>query len=543
MSIFLSAGVYTKEADVSNIVANVATASAAIVGYSAMGSTDKIMLMTNVQDFINEYGNPDPSSGHYFHYAALAYLAKGKSLYCLRVHNGAKYGGADIMKLGSADDNVAFATGKLSNVFIAESGLETEIAFQVFGANPGIWNDRISIKISNVKTGSDEVPTDQYTFEIDVFWRDANGNWLQVENWKVSRKHKVDGFGKQLYLEDKINGASKYILVADSALADTVLPRVQVDGLVFVGGSNGADISPAELINGWNEFMNPDKVDIRILIAGGETASSVVSNIREIAETRADCIACFDVPWNSMNNVSDMVAYRNTININSSYCALYAGWCRIYDPYNDMLIDVPPSGHVAAQMAYNDYAGKPWTAPAGLNRGLLDVIAISGPIGELIFSEGDRDTLYVAGVNPLQTWVGEGFAIWGQKTLHKEASALDRINVRRLLIVIEKSMAISLRPFTFEPNDATTRFRVEAMLNSYLGDLSAQGAFQIEGGDQGFNVVCDDSNNTGVVVDLNELKVDVFVKPSRAAEYIQLQTIVTSTGASFEELISRGVGK
>jgi phage tail sheath protein FI len=120
---------------------------------------------------------------------------------------------------------------------------------------------------------------------------------------------------------------------------------------------------------------------------------------------------------------------------------------------------------------------------------------------------------------------------------------MDRINVRRLLIVIEKAMAISLRPFVFEPNDDTTRFRVEALLNSYLDDLSAQGAFQTEGGDKGFNVICDETNNTGVVIDQNELKVDVFVKPIRTAEFIQLQTIITSTGASFEELISRGVGK
>jgi len=144
-------------------------------------------------------------------------------------------------------------------------------------------------------------------------------------------------------------------------------------------------------------------------------------------------------------------------------------------------------------------------------------------------------------INPLQIFSGSSPRIWGQKTLQKKGSATDRINVRRLLIVIEKSMAISLRQFVFEPNDEITRFRIEALLNSYLGDLSAQGAFQTEGEDQGFHVVCDGTNNTAVVIDDNELRVDVFVKPSRAAEYIHLQTIVTATGASFEELIARGV--
>jgi len=549
MSIFLSPGVYPKETDVSNIVANVATSSAALVGYSAKGSVDDIMLMTNVQDFINEYGKPDPSLGHYFHYAAMAYLARGKSLYCLRVHNGSLYGGASIMKSGSSEDNAAFTAGKSSNVFNADSGMDTETIIQIFGANPGVWNDRIGITITDVKDGSDEISTDQYTFKVNVYWQNDDGDRLLVESWKVSRKKKIDGFGKQLYLEDKINGVSKYITVADSALTDTVLPEAStiVDDLPvrldFAEGSDGSEISPTEVIAGWDEFINPDEVDIRILINGGETGAGVQSKIRTVAETRADCMANLDIPWASLNTITDMVAFRNSLNINSSYCCLAAGWCQIYDIYNDVIIDVPPSGYVAAQMAYNDFIGKPWTAPAGTRRGLLDVLAITGPNGNLVFTEGQRDVLYAAGINPLQTFIGEGFAIWGQKTLQKKASALDRINVRRLLIVIEKAMAISLRPFVFEPNDETTRFRVEALLNSYLDDLSAQGAFQTEGGDKGFNVVCDESNNTGLSIDQNELKVDVFVKPSRAVEYIKLQTIITSSGASFEELISRGIGK
>lgn len=546
MSIFLSAGVYAKETDVSNIVANVSTSSAALVGYSAKGNVDDILLMTNVQDFINEYGEPDPSSGHYFHYSALAYLARGKALYCLRVHNDALYGGVDVMRSDSSDDNLAFAVGKSSNVFIADSGMETEVAFQIFGANPGVWNNKVSIIITDVKDGSDEVVTDQYTFKINVYLEDEDGNVSLVESWKVSRKSKVDGYGKRLYLESRINGVSKYITVANSALADTVLPKTNVvptTEITFEGGSVGAEIGPTELIAGWDDFINPDSVDVRILINGGEFGTGVQAKINAVAVARADCIAVLDVPWASLNTVSDVVIFRTTLNLNSSYSALYAGWSQIYDAYNDILIDVPPSGYVAAQMAYNDFAGKPWSAPAGLNRGLMDVLAITGPSGNLVFTEGERDVLYVAGINPLQTFIGEGFAIWGQKTLQKKASALDRINVRRLLIIIEKAMAISLRPFVFEPNDATTRFRVEALLNSYLDDLSAQGAFQTEGADKGFNVVCDETNNTGVTIDQNELKVDVFVKPIRAAEYIQLNTIITATGASFEELISRGVGK
>lgn len=542
MSIFLSPGVYSLEKDISNIITGVATASAALVGYSAKGDVENIKLITNTQQFIDEYGEPDPSTGHYFHYAALAFLEQGRVLNCLRVVNGALYGGVDIMKSDSEELNSAFSVGLSSRTFSAGSGLDNDIAFQVVGVNPGVWNNKIGITIADVKTGSDLVPTDQYTFVINVYSQDDDGNWSQVESWKVSRKSKLDGFGKQLYLEDRINGVSKYIWVLDSSLADTVLPLEQSTRLEFESGSDGSDITSSELITGWDEFINPDRIDVRILINGGETAVAVQSKIKTVAETRADCFAILDVPWDSLASVEDTVTFRDTTqNFDSSYCGDFAGWCRIYDAYNDYLIDVPPSGYVAAQFAYNDSVGKPWTAPAGKTRGRLNVLGVYGPSGKLVYTLGERDTLYSSEINPIQTFEGEGNLIYGQKTLQSKSSALSRINVRRSLIVIEKSLAISLRDFVFEPNDELTRFRVEALVDEYLGRLSAEGAFQTEGDDFGYSVVCDETNNPSSVIDSNEMRLDVFLKPSRAAEFIQLRTIVTSTGASFAELTAKGI--
>ena len=411
------------------------------------------------------------------------------------------------------------------------------MAFQILGANPGVWDNKIGIKISDIKDGSDPVPTDQYTFKIAVYYQNDDGNYELVESWKVSRKEKIDGFGKALYLEDRINGVSKYIVVADSALANTAVPKVQAARLDMKQGSDGSAITSSELVAGWDEFINPAVIDIRLLLNGGETEVDVQTKMKTVAEARADCIAILDMPSASLNSIADMVTFRETTqNFNSNYCALYSPWLKIYDSYNDKLIEVPPSGYVAAQMAYNDYVGKPWTAPAGFNRGKLDVINTT-----YIFTEGERDSLYQTEINPIQTFRGEGTVIWGQKTEQTKSSALDRVNVRRLLIVIEKAMAISLRSFLFEPNNEITRFRVEALLDEYLDKLSSQGAFQTEGGDEGYHVVCDETNNTPGIIDSNELHVDVFVKPSRAAEFIQLQTIVTKSGASFEELIARGV--
>lgn len=537
MSIYLSAGVYSTEKDLSDVVPAIASSSAALVGYSVKGSTDEILLITNNQQFIENYGEPDPSSGHYFHYAALAYLAQGNKLYCLRVTNGALYGGVNIMATTSSEVNAAIASGKAAAVFGVASGLDDDVLFQIVGTDPGVWNNKIKVKVQNVKTGSETVITDQYTFEIVVYYTNDDGVDEQVELFKVSRKKKVDGFGKQLYLEDRINGISKYIQVLDNTtLADTVLPKVQATSLALAQGSDGSAINSSDLVNGWDEFINPDDVDIRILINGGETAVAVQNKMIAVAEARSDCIALLDIPWASVQSVTDMVTFRSTtLNANSNYAALYTAWVQIHDPYNDLLIYVPPSGYAAAQMAYNDFVAYTWYAPAGFNRGQLDVITPS-----YIFTEGERDTLYQEEINPIQMFRGEGTVIWGQKTLQSKFSALSSINVRRLLIIMEKAMAVSLRSFVFEPNNDTTRFRVTALLTEYLEQLSTQGAFQTEAGDGGYKVLCDGTNNTAAVIDNNELRVDVFVKPVRAAEFIRLQTIVTNTGATFDESVDRG---
>lgn len=542
MSIYLSPGVYSQEKDVSDIVQRVASAPAALVGYSAKGDTANILLITSDQQFLEEYGEPDPSTGHYFHYAALDYLRKGNSLYALRVTNGALWGGVNVAASTSAEANAALGTGQSTSSFTAASGMATEMVFQILGKNPGVWNNKVGIQIQNVKDGTETVPTDQYTFEILVWTQDEDGNWAQVETWKVSRKKKVDGYGKQSYLEDKINGISKYIHVADNtALGDTVLPKTQSIRLDFTGGSDGSSITDSDVVSGWNEFLNPDAVDTRILINGGETSVTVQTAIKNVAEARKDCIAILDMPFANTSSVASMLTFRNTTqNFNSSYCALYSLWPKIHDSYNDLLLQVPPSGAIAAQYAYNDQVGNVWSAPAGATRGVLDNALECTLSTGAILNEGDRDNLNTNQINALQTFRGEGHQIYGQRTEQSKQSALSFVNVRRLLIVLEKSMSVSLRSFVFEPNNALTRFRVEAMLVEYLDQLSAQGAFQLEANDRGYNVVCDETNNTPDVIDNSELRVDVFVKPSRAVEFIRLRTIITSTGASFEELQARG---
>lgn len=526
MTFRISPGVYSREKDISDYVPNVATSIGAIVGYSAKGNVDDIVLITNQQQFIAEYGQPE--LGEYFHYSALAFLEKGNQLYCYRVHNGALYGGVAISQSGS--DNLAFSIGRSSKAYADDSEYPNAL-FYVTAKDPGTWNNDLGIRITNIDAAN-------YEFDIEVYDLDDDGNYALIETFKVSRKDQKDGNGRQQYLEDRINGNSQYIYVADNtALADTVMPQPQATTLAMIGGAVGSAVSDSDVIAGWELFENPDDIDVRILINGGYTSVAVQTQIKTVAEGRRDCIAVLDVPYANLTSIASIVSWRDsTQNFNSSYCALYAPWIKIYDQYNDRLVEVPPSGYVASMYAYNDYIAEPWYAAAGFNRGVMNVLGFTD-----VFTEGERDTLYAAEVNPLQTFRGEGNVIWGQKTQATRSSALDRVNVRRMLIVLEKAIATMLRSFVFEPNSEQTRFRVTAVIEEYLDKLYSRGAFQAEAGDKGYRVLCNTTNNTAATIDANELHVDIFVKPSKAAEYIQLTTIISKTGASFDEIITRNV--
>jgi hypothetical protein len=209
----------------------------------------------------------------------------------------------------------------------------------------------------------------------------------------------------------------------------------------------------------------------------------------------------------------------------------------VYDSYNAQLVTLPPSGYVASAYAFNDNTSF-FSAPAGLNRGVLPVLSVSP-----VWAQGDRDLLYENQVNPIQTFRGEGNVIWGQKTEQFLASALDRVNVRRLLIVLEKSISIGLQAFVFEPDNSETWFRVTAMCEQYLDQLSAQGAFDTTVNPKGYLVQCDETVNTPAAIGANTMYVNIWISPTRTAEIIVLNTIITSVGTSFTEAIAAGFGQ
>ncbi|NWJ57978.1 phage tail sheath subtilisin-like domain-containing protein, partial [Marine Group I thaumarchaeote] len=276
-------------------------------------------------------------------------------------------------------------------------------------------------------------------------------------------------------------------------------------------------------------FSNADVVDVSLLICGQLTATQAAS-IVDIAEERKDCIAfisCQEADQaHSTLDKADCITYRNAINRSSSYAVLDSGWKYLYDRYNDSYHYIPLNGDIAGCTVQTDLERDPWWSPAGFNRGRIRNV-VKLPFNP---SKTERDELYSAQINPVVTFEGEGTILFGDKTMLTRPSAFDRINVRRLFIVLEKSIATAAKYSLFEFNDFFTRQQFISMVTPFLREVQGRR------GIQDFKVICDETNNTPQVIDSNNFVADIFIKPNRVINYIQLNFIATPTGMNFDEI-------
>ena len=302
------------------------------------------------------------------------------------------------------------------------------------------------------------------------------------------------------------------------------------------GGSDGAAPTSAQLINGYDFFSSAEDVDVSLILGGDSSQTLAVHIINNICETRKDCIVCLspraaDVVNNSIyvgKEAEDTIEFRNLLP-SSSYAVMDSCWKYQYDKYNDVYRYVPMNGDTAGLMVRTDTTRDPWFSPAGFNRGnVKNVIKLSvNP------KKAQRDILYKAGINPVVTFPGQGTILFGDKTLLAKPSAFDRINVRRLFIVLEKAISTASKFTLFEFNDAFTRSQFRNLVEPFLRDVQGRrGIFD-------FRVVCDDTNNTGEVIDRNEFIGDIYIKPARSINFIQLNFIAVRTGVDFEEVVGQ----
>lgn len=388
--------------------------------------------------------------------------------------------------------------------------------------------------------------------EVHVVVVDRDGRWSGVAGAvleafgfcsKASDARKADG--ATAYYAAVINDNSKYIWWMDhpsagsnwgQAASGQTFASLSAGGLTrtLVGGVDDYNSTDGQKMSAFALFANDEEWDVNLIACG--KASSTVANyvIQNVAEVRKDCIA-FVSPQNVstgepiVGNTSDcteaIIAFRNTLP-SSSYGVIDSGFKYQYDRYNDKHRWVPLNGDVAGLCARTDETNDPWWSPAGLNRGGIKNVV------KLAFSprKTDRDNLYKNGINPVVAFPGQGVVLYGDKTMLTKPSAFDRINVRRLFIVLEKAIATAAKYQLFEFNDGFTRAQFRNMVEPYLRDVKGRrGLYD-------FKVVCDESNNTGEVIDTNRFVADIYLKPSRSINFITLNFIATRTSANFSEI-------
>lgn len=339
--------------------------------------------------------------------------------------------------------------------------------------------------------------------------------------------------GKTLYYKDVIANDSEYIYaMTDISASDTaelvessvrVLPYTK-SFIQGVDGDNESDISLAKLAAAYDLFKDKDTVDISLLLSG--KADSAVANylIDNIAENRRDCVV-FLSPTR-FTSADEIVSYRNGLT-STSFAVMDSGYKYQYDRYNDVYRYIPLNGDVAGLCARTDNLRDPWFSPAGFNRGQIKNIV------KLAFNpvQAERDLLYKNGINPVVTFPGQGTVLFGDKTLLTKPSAFDRINVRRLFIVLEKAIATAAKSALFEFNDDFTRAQFRNLVEPYLREIQGRQ------GITDFKVVCDRTNNTAEVVDRNEFVGDIYVKPARSINFIQLNFVAVRSGVEFNEIV------
>ena len=325
-----------------------------------------------------------------------------------------------------------------------------------------------------------------------------------------------------------INSQNSFAIVtASNKYQEFVLAGGSLEGSQWTDGAGTVE----DEIEGFYEehFDDAETSDVSLLLAGPVSAS-VAARIIEIAENRKDCIAFVspkpDTGSPETMNLTDILEYRSDLAISSSYGVMDSGYKLQYDRYNDVFRYVPLCGDVAGCCVRTDSTRDPWFSPAGFDRGRIQNVI------RLAFNPNktSRDELYRKGINPVVAFEGEGTVLYGDKTLLSRPSAFDRINVRRLFIVLEKAIATASKFLLFEFNDDFTRAQFRNLVEPYLRDVQGRR------GITDFRVVCDETNNTAQVIDSNSFVGDIYIKPTRSINFIQLNFIATPTGVSFEEI-------
>jgi len=569
MAFQISPGVNVSEVDLTTVVPSVLTTAGAYAGSFQWGPVNKRILVDSEITLNKVFGSPD-SNTYVTYFTATSFLAYGNNLNVVRAANNATYN-ADANTTGSniqvTNEDAFQATYLTSNnnnaygAFMARYpgalGNSLTISLVDSASYSATWNiggvgitgyvngaPGTSAQATSVGAANDEVHI--VVMDTGGLFTGAKNTVLEVFQYLSKGSDAKDSLGNSNYYKNYVFNNSKYIYAIDppsysttsatwgSALANTNFATVSTAQTFALSGGADAAVQDSDRTNAYGLFTNADEVNISLVLTGGHSTTVQQYVIDSIANSRKDCVAFLSPPSSAVvnqsgNEVTNITTWYNSLARSTSYAVADCGWKYMFDKYNNTYRWIPLNGDTAGLCVYTDTVRDPWFSPAGFNRGnIKNVVRLAwNP------NKTQRDTLYALGINPVGTFPGNGTVLFGDKTLQSKPSAFDRINVRRLFIVLEKTISQAAKYTLFEFNDEFARAQFVALVTPFLRDVQGRR------GIYDFRVVCDTTNNTPQVIDANQFVGDIYIKPARAVNFIQLNFVAVRTGVDFTEVVGK----
>lgn len=571
MTFQVSPGVNTSEIDLTTVIPAVATSVGAVAGAFEWGPVEVVRQVSNENELVSVFGKPKSNSYLTF-FTAANFLAYSNDLRVVRSANtGSNTAFAKVNSAGAPAPTVGQIKNEAHYETLSLPFTTTEFAARYPGAlgnslKVGIWaNTTVAMNTWTYGSLFDKTTGTSYFVsqfkpnandELHIVVIDEDGAFTGVPGTVLEKfanlskaSNAKDESGQSIYYKDVLFRQSKYIywsghpedtnatpaiwgVEANSTYTFSDLPATQ-NTVSFTTGDDEVQTN-GDIIRAYDHLKNAEAVDLSLVMTAGHNATITLDVINNLAVSRKDCVAFLSPSLanvQSTDATTAVINYRNNelANVSASYAVMDSGWKYQYDKYNDVYRWVPLNGDIAGLCARTDQDRDPWFSPAGLVRGQIkNVIKLAyNP------TKANRDELYKNGINPVVSFPGEGTLLFGDKTLLGRPSAFDRINVRRLFIVLEKSIARAARSSLFEFNDEFTRAQFVNLVEPFLRTVQGRR------GIYDYRVVCDESNNTPEVIDRNEFVGDIYVKPAKSINFIQLNFVAVRTGVSFEEIVGK----
>ena len=584
------------EIDKTGIVPAVGSSGGGFVGNFRWGPVHERTLIADETGLVSTFGAPDDTNSVDFHSAAY-FLKYSQTLQIVRENNGGQNAHGAVTKFAGDSDGNSMLVNNLDHW---ENSVSSAVGEGASATSSGTWIAKYPGALGNALTVSfcpagDSAGVDHFTGwayasnfngapgtssyatsngasndEVHVAIIDRTGaisgtvgSVLEKFEYLSVARGALTPDNSPNYISDVLNQNSQYIWNGyfgdDSAFGsdyldlggnwgttpdtDTAvnygLGTALTDGVRTVnlgGGQESSTLGTGEFAEGYDLFEDKLTTEIDFLIAPQHSSlgngTSVVNDLVSIAESRKDCVVITSVDRAGVVGKTDAQAQTNAVSFantltKSSYLVVDNNFFKVFDKYNDKYINIPAASSTAGLMAATDVIADPWYSPAGQRRGNYRGVTsiLTNP------NQTQRDALYKAGVNPIANIPGTGLILFGDKTLESRPSAFDRINVRRLFIAIEKSIGEAAKNVMFEFNDEFTRAEFVNIVEPFLRRVKGRR------GITDFRVVCDETNNNQEVIDNNQFVANIFVKPARSINFVQLNFVAVRTGVDFEEVV------